>query len=84
MKKVLLMLAVGLMCVEANASDCANGRCALKQQPVRTATKTVVNGAVQGVSGAVHGAYTVTKGAVQAVTPPYKKSRCRNGRCYVR
>jgi hypothetical protein len=71
------MLVAGLMCLEASASDCANGRCALKQQPVRTVTKNVVTGAVTG-------AYTVTKGAVQVVTPPYRTSRCRNGRCYSR
>lgn len=54
--------------LEVSAAECKNGSCSVR---------TVVNGSVQTVKN-------VSKGAIQVVTPPYKRVRCVNGKCNVR
>ena len=74
--RYILCLIVAALCIEANASGCANGMCGIKQ-PVRTVTGNVV----QATKNVTVGAVQTGTGVVRAVTPPY---RCRNGRCRVR
>ena len=70
--RYILCLVVAALCVEVNAAGCPNGRCSVKQ-PVRTVTK----GTVQTVRN-------LGQGAVRVVTPPYRSSRCVNGKCNLR
>lgn len=69
MKSFLCVIVVVLSCVQTQASECANGRCALRS---RSSTKTVVTGEVYS---------TTTKNVVRTVAPTYNVRRCRNGKC---